>query len=211
MKKIALSASFLILSFAVRSQLLDIRAYGGIGVVNVADPNSVSTINGLKYDNTTEVSSVIQVGVSSTIGRRVFIQPGIFWQSGTVSTTKTETFGTKKTFEDQTKLSMITVPIKIGIRLLKYDKLTRTNVRLFGGIDAQFLTAVDQTKESGLVTVKTEDFAKWTTYGDVGVGVDFLFMFADLGYRLAFNTLYQTGDQSRANIIYVNAGFKIKL
>lgn len=212
MKKIFLSFAAALAAFNVYSQGFDIRAFGGIGLISITAQNSYNTYNGVDYTHYYTTSPLIQFGVATTFGSRFFVQPGITWQSVDVTNTNVMVDGAKTQYDDELLLNMITVPLKVGWRLIEPKTENALNVRIFGGIDGQFVTKVDQKKESGLIPpVTKEQFNKLITYADMGMGLDILFLFADAGYRIGLNPFLSSGENSKSNMFYANVGVRIRL
>ena len=210
MKKYILSFA-LILPLALFSQEIDIRGYGGIGLIGLTSQKDLVTINNLDYKLNIGATPLVQLGAALTLGNKFYIQPGVAWQRIVLEITKTETFGEKKKFEEEYNLSMITFPLKAGVRLLDAEKFENTNVRLFGGFDGQVITGLKETKVSNLNDLEKADFNKLITYGEFGMGVDLFFLFADVGYRIGLNPILNSGNPSRASTLYSNIGIRINL
>ncbi len=191
----------------------DIRLHFGIGILALSNDSAVIFAKGENFNAKTKASVLFQAGLAATFGGRFFIQPGFTSQAVNIQKTFIETTPvvgtTAKEYLDEVTLKMITVPLKVGFKLREADK--KINLRIFGGIDGQFVTNVSEKKTSGLVTpLKKSDFNSMITYADLGMGVDVFFLFVDAGYRIGLAPVMSGSNSSKANMFYSNMGVKIR-
>ena len=85
------------------------------------------------------------------------------------------------------------------------------NVRVFAGLDGHHVQAVNHRTKSDLIGELTvDDYSNLIVNADLGMGVDFLFMFADLGYQIGLSPADHGVDKAKANIFYTNFGLRLK-
>lgn len=211
MKKLLLSTvmfmSFIILS----AQHADIRAYGGLNLLQLTTDDGSSFIDGIVHDQSVSGRPGWQLGGSLTFGNHFFFQPG--FQYGRVSTeiiNTNDSLGTK--YEDANKVSMISVPLKVGFRFLNPEEADLFNLRIYAGIYGHHITSVKHTTISGKIVEKsTSDYQNIIFNADFGAGVDFLFLFSDVGYQLGLSPVFQNESGSKANSFYATLGVKLDL
>ncbi|MDX5448387.1 MAG: outer membrane beta-barrel protein [Bacteroidota bacterium] len=210
MKKTTLLLSLLLgISLSAFAQL-DIRAFGGVNFLQLTSDQGTSLIDGTLHNRTVSGRPGYQFGGAVTFGERFFVQPGIQWVTvATKLVNKNTVNGNELT--DEATISAISVPLKLGLRLIDPSTEDIFNVRIFGGIDGFHVTSVNQNKSSGEVTISKEDFSNIIMNADFGMGIDILFLYVDAGYLLGLNPVYATGDSGKANAFYLNAGVRIKL
>ncbi|MCP4270232.1 MAG: hypothetical protein GY777_32440, partial [Candidatus Brocadiaceae bacterium] len=67
---------------------------------------------------------------------------------------------TKNKKLDVTSIKSISVPLKVGFRLIDPETENLINVRLFGGIDGSHILSIDHTEKSGDIDdIDTDDFS----------------------------------------------------
>jgi len=213
MKTIKLSLAAILLSFGAIAQndghVFDIRGYGGVSVLQITSDNNSSLINGVLHDRRVTGRPGMQAGLSLTYGNRYFIQPGFQWSKISTKIVNENTVdGTELT--DETSLNVISVPLKVGMRLMDPRKENLINLRLFGGIDGYHVTSVSHSNKSGAFDdITSDDYSNLIINADFGLGLDVWFLFLDAGYQLGLTPVHSSGDNAKANSFYANLGFKI--
>ena len=158
------------LSFAQGNEkhIFDIRAYGGMSILQLSTDNSTSLIDGAIHDRSVTGRPGVQFGVSTTFGNRFFIQPGV--QYSLLSTTiinKNTVTGNELT--DETTLNIISVPLKVGMRLINPKEENLINVRIFGGIDGHHVTNVKHSPSSSSADpIDKSDYSSLIMNADLG-------------------------------------------
>ena len=191
MKQYTLFALFLLSSSVIQAQF-SIRPQIGF--------NSTNLSNGLS--STTFFRQLgFQFGVDVQMGGRVFLQPGIFWESS-----KNEL--QERIDGDRTEISVsrIRIPILLGYRLLS-KRRGLLDLRLFTGPNAAF--AVEKNVKGNPLISKGD--LKDAVYGwNLGIGADLTFLFFDAGYMFGLNEVFGGLDGTgRNNLFYANAGIRI--
>lgn len=213
MKTYSIILTFLALSFGSFSQgeshVVDLRAYGGLTILQLSSDNVTSIVDGIIYDREVSGRPGFQAGVSFTYGNRFFLQPGFQWSRIGTEIVNTSTVDGSE-FVDQTSLNVVSVPLKVGVRLMDPRTENLLNLRLFGGFDGHHVTSVTYSNKSGIFDeIDTDDYSNLIVNADFGMGLDILFFFVDLGYQIGLTPVYGKGDDSSANSFYANLGLKL--
>ena len=202
---LALGLSF---SFA---QNLDLRLYGGVNVLQLTSDKGTTLIDGTLHHKTVSGRPGYQFGGAITFGERFYVQPG--FQFTTISTkmvNKDNVTGTE--LIDETKVKLISVPLRFGVRLIDPEVEDAFNIRLFAGLEGHHVIGVDHTTKSGKIDdIGKDDFSNLIVNADFGMGIDILFLYIESGYQLGISPVFSNGDQAKANSFYGNIGLRIKL
>lgn len=192
-----------------RAQINDIRAYAGGLITQISASAEPVTKNGVTYTRTYQGKLGAQSGIGFTMGDKFYIHPGFQFLRMQAGVTRTDSIGTS--FYDEVVVNMIAFPLKVGLNIVG-DKKTMAKVRIYGGLTGFIVTEVDNKPQSGFnqYLYEKKDFTNLMMAADVGMGVDFLFLFADLGYKLGLSPITATNN-SKANIVYLNVGVRINL
>jgi opacity protein-like surface antigen len=210
MKRITLIVLFSVFAMSASfAQSFDIRAYGGTNVLQLTTDNGTSIIDGVLHHKTVSGRTGYQLGAAVTFGERFFVQPGLEW--ATLSTkiiNKNNVTGNELT--DETTLSVFSIPLKIGFRLIDPEKENLINVRIFGGLDGHHVQSVNHKTKSGAYdNITKDDYTNIILNADFGMGIDIFIFYIDLGYQLGISPVHSSGDLSKANSFYANFGLKL--
>lgn len=136
-----------------------------------------------------------QLGGSVAIGKKVYIEPGVFY--AVKSTEFTTSLG--NTTSDS-KVKGVRVPVALGFGVLGNEKST-FNLRVFGGGSGFFVTGT-----SGKIS---KDEVKSPSYGAfAGVGVDVWILYVDASYEWSLTDASQISNgKSRTGFITVGLKF----
>lgn len=185
MKKV-LILSLLVFGFLMSSNNAHAQIKGILGV------------NSSKFTNTgsSEYKTGYNVGFSIMFDTKskLYIEPGAIW------------FDKKGRIEDDflgldgsPRIQGVKVPVLFGIGLLGED--APVNLRIFAGPAISFITG---TKNNMGIEFKN---SYWSA--DVGLGVDFLIFFIDLGYEFGLSNVVEGGaNESKINTFNANLGVK---
>lgn len=141
-----------------------------------------------------------QVGGTALLGERLYLEGGLFYARKSTEITQTSQS------VDVNGITGLRVPVAVGYHLIGSPGAPLA-LRAFGGGSVFLVTAVDAT---GLAK---SDFES-PTYGVfAGVGVDVLFLFADLKYEWSLTdvTKLSTVDVGASRSLYLNVGLKVPL
>lgn len=166
---------------------------------------------------TNSLKNNLLIGVFMRFGNKIYVQPEVNWLTqGSVFKYPSFKDGIVP-LEQQIKLNTIQVPLNVGWRIINLEVV---NIRIFGGIAANFLmnTTIDtksgdsEDYEDALVP---SDFKNVQWQWDVGAGVD-VFMFAiDIKYMGGINNILDNVQfegntiTSKSNLFVVTLGWKI--
>lgn len=151
-----------------------------------------------------------QAGVDAQIGGKIYVQPGLHWEMLNQSLRPTNpSIGDINNFRS----THIRIPLLIGVRLIDPEKSDLINIRMFTGPDAGFALGADGSTFSGVRFNK--DALRSASFGyNLGIGLDFLFLFADAGYRWGLSRFFDQSSMdngSRSNVFYFNVGIRFKI
>ena len=193
---------------ATVAQSFDIRAYGGINVLQLTTDKGTSIVNGVLHHRNVSGRPGYQFGAAVTFGERFYVQPGIEW--ATISTTIVNTNSSTGTeLTDETTLSMFSVPLKVGFRLIDPETENIFNVRVFAGFDGHHITKVNHSTKSGAYgDITKDDYTNLIMNADFGMGVDVFIFYLDLGYQLGLSPVHASGDLAKGNSFYANFGLR---
>ena len=210
MKKVNLTIMAIVLAFATSyGQHFDVRAYGGLNVLQLTSDQGESLINGVLHNQKITGRPGAQYGAAVTFGSRFYVQPGFQYA---ILTSEIVNENTANGIEllDQTAIRTISVPLKVGVRLIDPETENLFNVRVFGGFDGSHVMSVDHsTKSSGLDDIDASDFSNLIVSADFGLGLDLFIFYIDMGYQLGLTPVYTGGDNAKANAFYSNIGLRL--
>ncbi|HBH05346.1 MAG TPA: hypothetical protein DDX92_01930 [Flavobacteriales bacterium] len=146
-----------------------------------------------------------QIGGSVAIGKKLYVEPGIFWWNMTQQfSSSTAGFG------DVTQsLAGLRIPVFVGYSLLGEDDGS-FNLRVFTGPALKLITSASSDPEG----LDTDDFNSTIFGWNAGAGVSILFLFADLGYEFGLSDVYSSeyadliGTNSKYGALWLNAGVR---
>lgn len=195
----------------VFSQGFDIRAYGGANVLQLSSDVGTTIIEGVTHQRTVSGRPGYQFGGALTFGKQFYVQPGFQYSSfSTKIVNKNTVKGDELT--DETRINAISVPLKVGLRIISPDVENIFNIRIFAGLDGSHVTSVNHSTKSEMIDdITTSDYSNLIMNADFGIGVDVLFFYLDLGYQLGLSPVHSGVDKSKANTFYTNLGIRIQL
>ncbi len=191
------------------AQHFDIRAYGGVNILQLTSDQGTSLIDGVHHNQKVSGRPGAQFGAAVTFGSRFYVQPGIQY-SFLSKEIVNENIVTDNEWEDQTTIKAISVPLKVGFRLIDPETENLINVRVFGGFDGSHVISVDHSTKSGaLDDIDASDFSNLIVSADFGLGLDIFIFYIDMGYQLGLTPVYTGGDNAKANAFYSNIGLRL--
>lgn len=190
------------------AQGFDIRAYAGTNVLQLSSDKGTSLIDGILHKTSVSGHVGYQFGAALTFGERFYVQPGVeIAKLSTKIVNKNNVTGNELT--DETTLSVFSVPLKAGFRLIDPEKENVFNIRIFGGIAGHHITSVNHSTKSGkLDNLSKDDYTNLIMNADFGLGVDVFIFYFDIGYQLGLSPVHTSGDTGKANSFYTNLGFR---
>jgi hypothetical protein len=191
--------------FAQDATYGDFRAY--VGINNTSGSNFSEGINGILHDHSVEGQLGYTIGISGTFGNHFYLAPGLYYSAMKAETTATSDIPGASEFKGETTINTISVPVRVGFRMLDVNHSGVFNLRLFGGILGSHVLGVSDSGDEE-VSVSKEDFTDFSLSGQVGFGVDILIAFIDFGYDLGLTDFYKQAGTQKANQFFVNAGVR---
>lgn len=207
--KVKLLALVMVFALAPAMAQFDIRGYGGMNVVQLSTDQGSSLIEGVLHDRSISGRPGYQFGVAVLFGERFYVQPGVQWSTiGTTVVNKNTVTGAELT--DETTLKVISVPMKVGFRLIDPSTENMINVRLWGGFDGHHVMSVDHNvNDPATADLSEDDYSNLILNADFGLGIDILFLYIESGYQLGISPVHAGGDQAKANSFYANLGVRL--
>ena len=162
------------------------------------------------------INSGFHAGAFVRFGKRVYLQPEAYYtfSGGTFEKTVSKT---ADLWKQKVTIGTLDVPVLIGFKIIKSKIL---EWRIMVGPEVSFLvnSKVKNVSLTGPVTSSDINNVNW--YGQVGTGIDILFLTLDLRYQFGLNTVINqvttTGStpttypvNSKNNLFLVSLGFKI--
>jgi len=209
MKKFTLAILVVLLGLSSSfAQSFDIRAYGGMNVLQLTTDKGTSLIDGVLHQRNVSGRPGYQFGAAVTFGERFFVQPGIEYATlSTKMVNKNTANGTELT--DETTLNVFSIPLKMGFRLIDPESENIINVRIFGGFAGHHVTKVNHTTKSGAFDITKDDYTNLIMNADFGLGIDIFIFYLDMGYQLGLSPVHSSGDLAKANSFYTNLGLRL--
>jgi hypothetical protein len=142
-----------------------------------------------------------QFGASVLIGKKFYVDPGIFWVK---KSTKFIEEGTTP-LEMKLDMSGIRIPVAVGYHLLGNEE-SLAALRIMGGGSAFFVTSVDANGAD------KEDFKSpsWCVFA--GAGLDIWILFLDVKYEWSLTDVISltSFDIGKHRFFFTNLGLRIK-
>lgn len=144
-----------------------------------------------------------QIGASMAFGEKIYVEPGIFYQSKSADFSSSDNL-TQPDFKAD--LRGIRVPFALGYNLIGNSEST-ASFRLFGGPSGFFVTDAGED-----INKDDVNSAAWGVFA--GAGLDIWILFIDVSYEWSvtdIQTNFTNIDFGKTNGLFANAGFRIKL
>ena len=188
--------SFLSLLFFCQSSFAQVRVSPKVGF-------NVSAIEANIKDFSAESRTGWQAGMDFRLGDgALFLNPGLFYYSNTARLMQEIDENTNVDFTEETTINSLKAPLNVGLRLLGDNGLVGLYVK--GGISPTYVLGV---KEVENFAFDINELNRLTWGANVGVGVDILFLTADLSYEKGL-TDYFDGVEGRNNVLTLSVGLK---
>ncbi len=185
-------ATFIFCSMNTVNAQFNLKPYVGI--------NSSKLTNDLQNE---EFKSGIgyQFGVDLQIGRRIYIQPGLYYELAKVGVANSGNI-------PDLKISRLNVPLFLGFKMFQEDIDKFFDIRIFTGPSASFVTNFDSGKDG--LEVSGDNVRNFNLAWNAGLGVDIFMFFVDVGYKWDVNDFFRNEMNSDAtqNVFYVNGGLR---
>ncbi|MFT3701046.1 MAG: outer membrane beta-barrel protein [Agriterribacter sp.] len=190
-------------------QILTFLFFCGISIFTLKAQVAIKPAVGINFSdfskdpNTGKFKSQVgyQFGGSVAIGKKVYLEPGIFWVK------KSTQYVTENTNQDDIKydISGIRIPVTIGFNLIGSEK-SLIGLRAFGGASAFMLTDTKNLDKDDLKT------ANWGVFA--GAGLDLAILFVEAKYEWSLTNIQKDISQvdiGKSRSLFINAGVRIAL
>ena len=163
------------------------------------------------------INSGFHAGAFVRFGKRVYIQPEAYYTfSG--GTFQNNVSNTVNNWKQKVTIGTLDIPVLVGFKIINTKML---NWRIMVGPEVSFLvnSKVKDVNLTGPIT--SSDINKVNWYGQVGTGIDILFLTFDIRYQFGLNTVINDVTKtvgttqtsypvnSKNNLFLVSVGFKI--
>ncbi len=187
---------FILTASFTQAQKLDIRAFGGF--------NKISLTNDLPSNIEQRGKTAFQGGLSVSYGKMFYINPGIYWSNNKIEITTINSDGTKS--KSKPSVSMMSIPLKVGFRLIPPDIVNIVNVRVFGGLRTNFLSSISNSD------LNIDDFRSTNMAIDLGMGIDILSFFAEIEYGIGISPIFVNSENNtKVNTFAFNLGYRLTI
>ncbi len=144
-----------------------------------------------------------QLGASVAFGEKIYVEPGIFYQTKSAEFSSSSNLSTGDLNAD---LKGIRIPFALGYNLIGNSEST-ASLRLFGGPSGFFVTDTGE-------NVNKDDINSpaWGVFA--GAGLDIWLIFIDVSYEWSvtdIQTSFTNIDFGKTNGLFANAGIRIRL
>jgi hypothetical protein len=131
----------------------------------------------------------------------IFLTPGLHYYNFSADLQETPGEVGGFFFEDQTTIQSLRAPVNLGIRLIGAGPL---GLFAKGGVTPAYVLNINEKSE---VDFKIDDLNRFTWGANMGLGVDLLFLTADVNYELGLNDFFE-GAEGKNNILTFSLGLK---
>lgn len=164
---------------------------------------NVSALDAKIGDLRTEAKAGWNAGVDFRIGDGfIYLSPGAHYYSNTARLLRDFENPDIDMWKDETTIQSIKAPLNLGFNLTGGSKLL--GIRAEGGIVPTFVTGV---KETDTYSLNIEDLNRLTWAYNLGVGVDVLFLTADLSYEIGQANFFKDAE-GKNNMLTLSLGVK---
>lgn len=188
-------ASFLCLCFTTQLSA-QVKLNPQIGV-------NVSALDAKLGDLQTEAKAGWHAGLDLRIGQGfIYLNPGAYYYSNTARLLQDLNDPDIDMLKDETTIQSIKAPVNLGFNLTGNSKFL--GIRAEGGITPTYVTGIRETESFALAL---EDLNRLTWAYNVGVGIDLLFLTADLNYEIGRSDFFRDAE-GKNNVLSLSLGFR---
>lgn len=154
-------------------------------------------------DITAEARVGWNAGVDLRIGdKALYLQPGLHYYNFTARLVEGVEHPDDVSFAEETTIQSLKAPLNIGLRLTGDNGLIGIQAR--GGMTPTYILGVD---EKNGIDFDKADLNSFTWGANVGVGINFLFLTADLNYEMGLDDFFANAEGGN-NILSLSVGIK---
>lgn len=168
----------------------------GINFAHFKKGNSVLALDG---------QTGFSAGISLAIGKKFIVEPGVFWEKDNYEVKSAE-----DAFEGVVKgdYNSLKIPLYLGYYIIGDSKST-FGLRILAGPSAKFTLGASSDEIGGIGDIGKDDIKNAIWGVKAGAGVDFLFLFAELGYNWGLSDVFKNYDSnSQTNHFELTFGLK---
>lgn len=145
-----------------------------------------------------------QFGGTVEVGKKLYLEPGIFWVKMGSELTGSDTIN----YSYNTDISAIRIPVFVGYQIIGGDKENIFGLRVFGGPTLSWITKI----QSDGNKLNKDDFNSLLWGVDAGVGIDIWLVFIDAGYEWGLNQVFKDDPNKAKNkAFWINIGMRFRL
>ena len=187
-----------------------------VGIILFLSTNSFGQINlkphiGANYtslssdpnDWLSEAKAGTVIGLGVQIGGRLYLEPGLQWTNATVKLVPNVS---QLSGDVEMNFVGFRIPLMVGYRLL--GEGDGFNVRIFAGPSVMLNTKSEINSDLPELSEATINNAIWGA--NIGAGLDFLFLYFEIGYEAGLNTLtkedIENWNDPKRNLFYLTLG-----
>ncbi len=169
----------------------------------VINPQAGVTWSNYSFDDDESIEDEARVGYalggSLRFGPKLYVSPGIYYQSTGFEATATEDL-TLETVTDAVGVNAIHIPVYLGFAM------TGGGVRFYGGPAVTVVTSVSD----NALGIEKDDFESSIFGGVLGAGMDLTRITLDLNYEIGMSEVFKdTGDSgAKQNVLRGLVGLK---
>jgi hypothetical protein len=203
MKKFVLSLLFISAFSLLSWAQITVKPGGGFHHLNLnRSTNNWDRYGGLGY----------QFGSTLTIGKRFYIEPGVFWMTNYSEFSKIDGNNGSGPIRFNHKISILRIPVFAGYSF--WDTQGQSvDFRVLLGPAINIITLVDNSAPHTGAPEKS-DYQAVYWGGNLCLDVTYWWLFLDVGYELGFSKIYKNTEkfgQAKPNTFFVNFGLRIRL
>ncbi len=182
MKKMLLTLAMVLGTFMFLQAQFEIKPTFGLNLSRLSDEPE-------NFNQSARIG--FQLGGSVQLGKKFYIEPGIFW----VKMNKDLTHKGDENFNFENNISAIRIPVFVGYQIIGGDEENIFGLRVFGGPTGSWITKIESDGED----LDKEDFNNFLWGFDVGAGVDVWLLFLDIGHEWGLNEVFKDDPNEAKN------------
>ncbi|MCB0639618.1 MAG: porin family protein [Lewinella sp.] len=164
---------------------------------------NVSGLETSLQDFDADVRAGWNAGFDLRVGSGIFfLNPGLHYYSFTARLFDEVNQDTQVDFSEETTIQSLRAPLNIGLRLTGDNGLLGIYAK--GGVTPAYVLGV---KETDNFNFSADELNRFTWGANVGVGVDILFLTAELNYEKGLTDFFD-GVEGRNNMLTLSVGLK---
>ena len=145
-----------------------------------------------------------QLGGSIQFGKKLYVEPGIFWTKMGSEMVHANNSDIKLT----TDISAIRIPVFVGYQIIGGDDENIFGLRVFGGPSMSWITKV----EGDGTKLEKDDFNNLLWGVGVGAGVDVWLFFLDIGHEWGLNQVFKEDpNKAKNHAWWFNLGMRFRI